>query len=406
MKIVLIGNYGAANIGDELILLGIMTEFFSLYPDAEVSIMSADIEETRKFTRFYFPGRNISVFPRLPFGFRSFTRRILSKGILGRGSEQKIFAFFKEADIIFVGGGGLFADDESIKACPFWFTQSFPALLFKKPLITYGLGIGPIRGRLAQYFTKRLLKHADFLAVRDGSSMSALHKLLPQKKINLTLDPVFLLRSADLLARNPVHPEIPKNSYVALSLRDFSGWNEDLYKTFAQLLDFIIGEFGLNIVFLPFQTYAPSDNEIMNKIFVHVKKREYIICPKFESKNIIKNMQAIFSFVSNASFTLGMRLHSNLLSLILGTPFLPIIYSEKSKAFLRDNMPSLMSSALNFPDITLGEAAQRLQGFIQRLPLYKKEIKEISEKVYFKAKTDFGQLKNYLNKEGISNYGQ
>ncbi|MBD3360226.1 polysaccharide pyruvyl transferase CsaB, partial [Candidatus Peregrinibacteria bacterium] len=48
MKIVIAGNYGAGNLGDEMILEGMIKIIKSSSPDSEITALSASPEETSK----------------------------------------------------------------------------------------------------------------------------------------------------------------------------------------------------------------------------------------------------------------------------------------------------------------------------------------------------------------------
>ena len=47
-KITICGNYGATNIGDEMILRGIVSTIRSIKQDAEITVLSHNPEETSK----------------------------------------------------------------------------------------------------------------------------------------------------------------------------------------------------------------------------------------------------------------------------------------------------------------------------------------------------------------------
>lgn len=388
-NIVIVGNYGSTNLGDELILLGLLKAIFEENPEAKVTIPSALPEETEKLTRFYFPEKTVKAVPRIPFGFRSFLNT-------SRNAPTLILKPFQEADQVILGGGGLLADDESILTCPFWYTQCLPAFYYKKPFKIYGIGVGPFRGRLAKWVVKKLVEKAKSVSTRDKISKVEIEKICPGKDIEVVEDPIFFLDenffNTSFSARlRQAQPDI-KKPYITLSLRKYRGWNEDLYKTFAHILDFIIEDLGLQICFLPFQTYPLSDLEILNKIIVHVKNKDHIFYPTIEPKNILQNLNMTFRLIKKSQFMLGMRLHSNLFASIMKTPFLPILYSQKSKAFLREHTPFLEDLALFFPDISLEEACLQVKRFFNE-SILRQAQDDISTKIYSGSKSNISQPK-------------
>lgn len=383
MNILIIGNYGATNLGDELILLGLLSGIFEEFPEAEISVLTAAPRATEQFASTYLPKKTIHGIPRLPYGFRSLRNFFRSRLF----TETK--KAFCDADFVLLGGGGLFADDETFFAIPLWAMQTLPAIFYKKPIVAYGLGIGPITTRTGRYITGKLLKKIEFVGVRDEASIKEIQDITQGKFPTLTVDPIFLLkeRLEELAASQTSHcPEL-KKPYIVISVRDFPGWAENLYKDFARLIDSIIQKSGLEIVFIPFQTRGDIDRKTMNKIIAHSSKKESIFCSENPS------LPEICHVIKNAVFTLGMRLHANLLSLVLGKPFLPIIYSQKTMAFVESFFPELAKYALLFPAIEAKQAFSTVEAFIQNIKALEELTRNLSKKLYQNAKSDFRQLK-------------
>src|SRR5579862_7188054 len=90
--IVISGNYGATNLGDEAILKSILQTLSKVYPDAKISVMTSH------------PGAH--GFAMVPAGVRSFFRGVQN------GSFRKTLKVFKECDLVLFGGGGLFTDEK------------------------------------------------------------------------------------------------------------------------------------------------------------------------------------------------------------------------------------------------------------------------------------------------------
>lgn len=380
MKILIIGNYGVTNLGDELILLGLLTGIFEGNPDAEISIMSVSPRETEDFLKPYFPGKSIRGVHRIPFGFRSLS------AFLKNNLFSEVKYAFRDADLVLLGGGGLFADDESIFTVPFWYIQASLALLYKKPLVTYGLGILPIRGRLGRYLTNNLLKRATFLGLRDEISHTSLPFL---KNSFLTVDPIFALKEFFQYLPSQIEPR--KKPYIVLSLRDYHGWTENLYKEFAQCLDRIIDIYGLEIVFIPFQTRHTSDLEILNKIIIHSDRKEHIFC--FPSLDLPE----ICSFICHAKFVLAMRFHANLLSLALGKAFLPIGYSRKVMTFFAQNYLPILDFVLPFPQWSTKKAFRGIEEILKNLAFYEEQSRNLAEKLYKTSKDNFRQFNQQIS---------
>lgn len=161
----LVGNYGLGNAGDE----ALREYFLERFPEVEWSVLSAHPSSS-----------NI---PFLPSGLRSFfsfrwlrTLRIL-----------------RQADGMVFGGGSLFTDAESVRACWIWFCHAWIALLFRKPVLLAFQGIGPFRTRRGAWFAHVVCLRAAFISVRDSASFARVKAWKKNTEIVQSFDPSLLL---------------------------------------------------------------------------------------------------------------------------------------------------------------------------------------------------------------------
>jgi len=157
MKTLLVGNFGAQNIGDELILLAALED----YPDA--TVMTADEIWTNGFCE-----KEFSTLPFPPTAFRSLTRYIFSKSY-----RQELKALTSFDQIVFAGGG-LFAI--RLRACLLWYLV-FRWLKRVNPTAEFRFeyqGIDVNLSWLGRWFAKQTFKKADSISVRDEISGRAL----------------------------------------------------------------------------------------------------------------------------------------------------------------------------------------------------------------------------------------
>lgn len=176
MKCVLIGNYGVGNIGDE----ALCEYFFHTFPHVAWTVIRHDYDT-------YSTAASV---PRLPFGIRSFFH-----------PWWKTLAAFYQTDAVVFGGGSLFTDVESVKACVLWWWHGFVARLFRKPLLLAFQGVGPFQTSLGSFFARRTFESASFVSVRDEESLQRLSSWNLQVSPILTFDPAFA-RFAEQ-AKNP-----------------------------------------------------------------------------------------------------------------------------------------------------------------------------------------------------------
>lgn len=282
------GNYGVDNIGDEAILNGL-----------KIALRKADKECAIEVL-----GKGSHV----PFGLRS----------LIFGFRRPIKAI-KRCDVFVLGGGGLFTNEEGFFVPLFWALQAITAILFKKKLLCLGISIGRL-SFLDRLILKFLFARANLITVRDEKSLSILNffGILAHMTSDLAL-----------LQENKFMPsQIIEKPYVVISLRPFRNNNEKLYTILVQFCDSLITEYGLNIMFLPFQAGADKDGKILNKIFDQVKQKDSVFVSPFSD-----DFSQIRKILAGAECVIAMRLHAGILSMLSGTPFIPLVYMEKVRDF-------------------------------------------------------------------------
>ena len=192
-KVVLSGYFGFDNFGDEAILYVLSDKLKSF--GHSVTVLSSNPEKT---TKIYHTAsvKNFDIIKLIKTIFRS--------------------------DILFSGGGSLLQDVTSFKSLFYYSLVIFIALCFRKKVVIFAQGIGPLNKSLSKFLVKNLLKHVTYISVRDENSL----ELLKSWNINAELvnDPVFSL---------PV-PQRNLSGKVGVQLRDFSTMNDLLLKKLAQ----------------------------------------------------------------------------------------------------------------------------------------------------------------------------
>lgn len=293
MKILICGNYGMKNIGDEAILAGLKKLILEQIPDAQIEVM----------------GRG-SLFP---IGFRSFFNAIFRPSIW-----SKPFSLVKDCDVFILGGGGLFTEEERYLSPFFWAFHGLIAVWLKKPVYCLGISVNEL-GFLNKFFCKMLLKKSKAVIVRDIVSQ----KLLQQWGI------VLILGTDPAMAIDANHGnETEVENYVVMSLRPFKNLNDNTYKIIAQFCDTIIEKFGLNIRLIPFQNEYQVDVQILNTIFDRVKRKDKIIIHEFN-----EDIHELLKIFAKAQLVIGMRFHSGILSILAESPFIPLAYMDKVNNF-------------------------------------------------------------------------
>jgi len=298
MKIGIIGNYGATNVGDDAIL----TAMIRILSGYEVTVFSSDPKKTSAEYKV----NSAALFP---LGFRSFFRYGFRKSIKA----------LKKMDMVILGGGGLFHDNY-LYACFLWAWQVFWVTWFKKPLIIYGTGVGPLKTFIGKKLTKWAYEQADLIAVRDGYSRELLHKIgVSEQNIYTTSDPVFVFDSPDTAK------DRTKNLFV-ISIRPWLDHGERIISSFVPFLKKLRSEKNAEFIFVCMQQIREHDHKVIDPIMKEVGGELFIP----------KHFSDLIEMMRTAEFAIGMRYHFLMSAIITGTPVIPVSYSPKVDELFAD----------------------------------------------------------------------
>ncbi|HYZ72906.1 MAG TPA: polysaccharide pyruvyl transferase family protein, partial [Chthoniobacterales bacterium] len=174
-RIFITGYYGFGNTGDEAILVAMIAHLRAICPNLDIVVTSADPAQTRM-------AHNVDA-------------------ILWSDALAMLDAV-SSADLILVGGGGIFHDywgfnpnavlTDNHWGISFYTSPAIMAALFHKPLMLYGVGIGPLLSEHGRRFTRVACDVAQLVTVRDAASEALLREIgVPPEKVRLAADPVF-----------------------------------------------------------------------------------------------------------------------------------------------------------------------------------------------------------------------
>ncbi|BEP28270.1 polysaccharide pyruvyl transferase CsaB [Helicovermis profundi] len=303
-KILISGFYGSGNVGDEAILESMINRIKKIDVNAELTVISKNQKSTKRDHKVKTLGRN---------DFRGF------------------FRVLRKTDILISGGGSLLQDATSVKSLVYYIAVIFSGIIFRKKVMIYSQGIGPINNIFFRFFLGKLLNFADIVTVREENSKKDLIKMGVKKEIYVTADTVIDFDYSKL--------ENNKNEYlfnndkktIGLSLKSnviFSNLNLD--KNIKDFIDKILKNY--NILFIPFyfnQDIKIIDFLIDNKIIDLANKNIKIIDKELNFKKVLNIMKDVDMLV-------GERLHSLIFASILNVPFIGMSYDPKIDYFLED----------------------------------------------------------------------
>lgn len=316
---------GEFNLGDECILATEVSYLRKRFPEARIEIVTYDPlstlvpEDPQISTISYFPNA------------------------IRRHPLRNIVAFFQNvvsilrADLIVVGGGGMFYDTESgqsfDKLRREWGLRFFFMQLFRKPVAFWSVGIDLSHEHLRQaswWFTYQKAR----ISVRDGYS----RKLMSDIGVTAEIirDPVFLWEPPVRKPPRPPSPEVPVMR-VGISLR--SGYLPDEAANVERIVR-CLQAYGLEVIFLS-QSFHPTNAACNDFEAFRADAERFRVA-------ITRNMRETLDRYPTLDFVIGMRLHANILAVTHGIPFYTVSYGNKTRAILRELELSFIQDARHF----------------------------------------------------------
>lgn len=318
MKLVLCGNFGAGNTGDEAILQAIE----EMVDGHEVTVMRGGALNNLK--------RKISSIDFIPSGPGSLFRGIIS------GKLWQTLRAIRECDAFLLGGGGLFTD-ENPKAVIIWFMQALYPILKRKKLLCIGQSVGPLKRAWAVRMTRWVFRHATLSTVRDHASAELLKSWkIPNvhefADVVFGLSPQMVSHTADtgIMEHNAASSGIsrtqasPRTRSILLSLRHWPHPDKNVLQEIASFIDWLYEKHQLNTIFVPFQAYQAFDSDIYKELKKLVQHPENLL-----EQVYTENIEQISASMNEAELVVGMRLHSLILASLAHKPFMAISYSQK-----------------------------------------------------------------------------
>jgi len=296
-QVVLIGSFGAGNLGDELILAGFLAKLKKELPRIEITVLTGNPRKSKK----WHADSKALFLPLLPAGLRS----------LLRFDWLRTVAAIRRTDAVIFPGGGLFTDDESLFAPLLWSWQLLVAKFFWKPVFLFGQSIGPFRSSFARELSRFALDKAELIGVRDIASAGELKKLgTSQGKIQLGEDSALFLKAQKM---KPIKKSPTK---ILLSARLYPRGQA---KCFAQIRAELAKYPKAKISFLEF---GAGDRAAWAELG---KPGKLLKAPVGAAE--------LLRLVRQHDLVIGMRLHSLIAARLAGVPAVAVSYSRKVQEF-------------------------------------------------------------------------
>jgi len=340
----LVGYYGFGNIGDEAILSTTLAELRAREAGVRIVVASGNPVETAA-----------------AYGV----------GSVAWNDMIAIHRAVQAADLILVGGGGLFHDYWGVDPDTFltnrhWGVTYYagPALLstlYRKRLMLYGVGVGPLHSAHGIKLTRMAAEAARAITVRDPGSKSMLEEMgIPAARIRVTADPAFAFQPtlpASLQSAVDANFEL-RRPILAAALRH---WNAGVHPGFlerelAAALDLFLERTGGTAVLVPFQDLPgerENDRATAARILEQTRLRDRVAITGGPAAP-----DQVYGWIKECDVVLGMRLHALIFAATAGVPAVALSYDPKIAAFVQQL--GCEQYAIDVKDVTASELAAQL----------------------------------------------
>lgn len=360
MRILILAGDADGNIGDQAIRTATCALLRRHVPNARITVATARPEEV---------ARDLGV-------------STVARGSAGLPGQ---LAAMRRADLVLVGGGGLFQDDDSLLKMPFWTSRVLAARAAGTQVAGFALGTGPLghpSSRLAARAAFALMRH---VSVRDPEAL-AVARSVTDKPVHLVPDPAICLepenraRAREHLARAGLPDDgrpilgvavrrwfppkarlIPRRFARSMGLPDPQAGPEGqrLIQRLAAVLDRQVARHQLRILFLP--TYcAPSeaDDLLARSVVAAMRHQDLATVLPIQDARLLKACTGL------CRAFLGGRMHPLILAAGMGVPLVGLAYNPKFHGFAK--LLGLGDRILDVREFVQGEAVGRLDQLLDQ----------------------------------------
>ncbi len=310
INLLIAGYHGFGNCGDEAILKAMTTNIRGIADDVDITALSHNPE----FTKTEYNVKSVQRF-----------------------NLFQVLPAIKNSDIVLSGGGTLLQNGTSTRSLLYYLGIIKLAKLFRKRVMLYANGIGPVTGRLNQKIVSAVINTVDVITLREKLSEADLRSIgVSNPNVTVTADAAFKLESiSDEKAEELLEAEgfeEKGNKRVGVSVRTWAKakFGDDYISKVAKACD-NIADTGKEIIFIPMQ--YPYDIAISKKVSSMMKNKSYILTNKYTPAEML-------GIVGRVDVMVSMRLHTLIFAAVKNIPMVGIIYDPKIEYYLKElNMP-------------------------------------------------------------------
>lgn len=324
----------------------------------------------------------------------------------------------RQSSVVLWAGGVDLQDDTSLIKIPYIFFRFVFFRLFKKKIIIYAQGMGPIVTPWGAWWTRRVCALANVIMVRDSDSKLLLEKVGVYNSFVVSDAALSLIASPPKTGKR-ILEKIGVNSQrplIGISIRRWfhhdSDWlpyeyrarclpktvkgipkMEALLKAFASIADILVEKYGADILFIPMYPDQPEwweDDGLLSdtaKTLMRMNEHAHV----YRGDDGPKEFAAM---LGNLDFMIGMRLHSTIIATHQRVPSVHACYTKKGRSYFdRMGFPELV---FDVEKIVAPEGERAFIDFIEKYFNERNLIKSRLEKVMPSLETAADEASNHL----------
>lgn len=312
MRIAIFGSYGQGNLGDEAIADGLAKVLKKAFPDSTLVLFS----HHHQILNDHHPDFE-TIRPMIASGIRSFWAQLKT------AEWQKNIEILKTCNLIIIGGGGIFHDQEvgqkGFSPLFIWWLRSILFKLLGKRIAIAAVGIGPLKSGLSHWWLKGIFKRAAIITVRDQSSQE-LAQQFTNKLVTIVPDPVWGLF--------PTPSNKTPSGILGINIRPNNRFttNQLLNKLF-NLIDEAKSQTKFNqIVLFPFALHQPDDRDIMKELAPLIQQHTHLPVSIIAYNNTID----AYNEIARCDHFIATRFHSYIFAKSAEVSCTLLSYSDKT----------------------------------------------------------------------------
>ena len=328
--VLICGAAGFTNLGDDSILWGMLTDLRRALGGRRIEVVGGP--DLASLTA--------------PF----------EAGALSYEDRDELARAVEDADLVILGGGGLLYDvdyDASLarmlgeRPDRQWLFEmariAAAARAAGRPVMVYAVGVGPLLTESARRAARFIAEQAGAVTVRDAGSAELLADCgLARSRVQVAADPAVAVEpgpaeAADAFLNESGLASAPR-PWIALNLRPWyrsggvevgtPGTADQFVERAGRLMRKLTEEVGGTLVCLPLQRLNDDDGEVLSKALEAAGKPERAVLADARL-----SPPDLVAALARFDLMVGMRLHSLVLALAAGIPFVGLPYAPKVSEF-------------------------------------------------------------------------